>query len=139
MIQVFCDQRGSGKTKALIEMANDKVDTSKGHIVYIDDDKRIMFELHREIRFISTCDYTLRSYEGFHGFLCGILASDYDIDTIFIDGLFNVVNLDMQNAAHLFYGLERLNEEYNVDFYISVNEEEEIPECMKKYMDLVCV
>ncbi|WP_106063197.1 hypothetical protein [Clostridium liquoris] len=138
MIQVLCDQRGAGKTKALIDMANNKVGTSKGHVIFIDDDKRALFELHRDIRFITTCDYNLKNYEGFYGFLCGILSADYDIDTIFIDGLFNIVNLDVEDAAHLFYKLEKLEEEYDVDFYISANEEEEIPECMKKYINLVC-
>ncbi len=135
MIQVFCSQRGSGKTKALIQMANSKVETEKGHIVYIDDDKRALFELHRQIRFIPTCDFKIKNYENFYGFLCGIMSQDYDIDTIFVDGLFNVVNLDRDSAAHLFYNLEQLSEDYNVDFYISVNEEENIPDCMGKYMN----
>ena len=53
MIQVFCDQRGAGKSKKLIQMANEKAVDNKGHIVFIDDDRRAMFELHRNIRFIS--------------------------------------------------------------------------------------
>lgn len=119
-------------------MANNKVHDNKGHIVFIDDDKRALFELHRDIRFISTCDYNLKNHDSFYGFLCGIFSADYDIDTIFIDGLFNIVDLDVEDAAHLFYGLEKLEEEYNIDLYISVNEEEDIPECMQKYINLVC-
>jgi DNA polymerase III delta prime subunit len=41
MIHVFCNKRGSGKTKALINLANEKVLESKGHVVYINDDKRL--------------------------------------------------------------------------------------------------
>lgn len=134
MIQVFSSERGAGKTKALIEMANSKVETEKGHIVYIDDDRRALFELHRQIRFIPTCDFKIENYDKFYGFLCGIVSQDYDIDTIFIDGLFNVVNLDSDSAAHLFYNLEQLSEEYDVDFYVSVNDENNIPECMMKYV-----
>lgn len=139
MIQVLCGQRGAGKTKALIEMANKRVDGNKGHIVFVDDDKRIMFELHRNIRFISTSDYNLRNHHNFYGFLCGILSSNYDIDTIFVDGLANIINLDIEDAAYLFYELESLEKEYGVDFIISVNEEEMV-ECMRKYVkDLVAV
>ncbi|GAA0717448.1 hypothetical protein GCM10008905_03120 [Clostridium malenominatum] len=139
MIQVLCGQRGAGKTKALIEMANKRVDGNKGHIVFVDDDKRIMFELHRDIRFVSTSDYNLRNHHSFYGFLCGILSSNYDIDTIFVDGLANIINLDIEDAAYLFYELEVLEKEYGVDFIISVNEEEMV-ECMRKYVkDLVAV
>lgn len=134
MIQVFCSKRGSGKTKALINMANDRVNVSKGDIVYIDDDKRPIFELDRKIRFISTCDFGVNDYNGFYGFLCGILSEDYDIDTIFIDGLFNIVNGKLQDAAHLFFSLEKLEKEFNIDFYININEDEMIPEFIKKYV-----
>lgn len=140
MIQVFCDQRGSGKTKKLIEMANKKAVNNKGHIVFIDDDKRAMFELHRNIRFISTLDFNLKDdYKSFYGFLCGMLSTNYDIDTIYIDGLFNIVNLDNEDAALLFFELEKLQKEYDLDIYMNVNEENNIPDCMKKYASLLCV
>jgi hypothetical protein len=135
MIHVFCNKRGSGKTKALISMANDKVENSKGHVVYIDDDKRHLFDLNRNIRFIATDAYKLKDYNCLYGFLCGIISEDYDVDTIFIDGLFNIVRGDIKDAAHLFFDLEKLSQEYNIEFYINVNHEEvEVPEFMKKYV-----
>lgn len=134
MIQVFCNKRGSGKTKALINMANEKALANKGHIVYVDDDKRPIFDLSRKIRFISTCDFCVDDYNSFYGFLCGILSEDYDIDTIFIDGLFNIVKGKLQDAAHLFFSLEKLEKQYNVNFYININEDESIPEFIKKYV-----
>lgn len=134
MIQVFCNKRGSGKTKALINLANEKAGISKGDIVYIDDDKRPILELNRGIRFITTCDFEVNDANSFYGFLCGILSEDYDIDTIFIDGLFNIVKGKLQDAAHLFFSLENLAKEYNVNFYININEEEELPDFIKKYL-----
>ena len=135
MIHVFCNKRGSGKTKALINLANDRALISKGDIVYIDDDKRPLLQLDRRIRFISTEGYRLKNYEGFYGFLCGILSEDYDIDTIYIDGLSNIIRGDIEDAAHLFCDLENISEQNNVEFYINVNsEKEEIPEFIRKYV-----
>lgn len=68
-----------------------------------------------------------------------MLSSNYDIDTIYIDGLFNIVNLDNEDAALLFFELEKLEEEYSLDIYMNVNEENDIPECMRKYTGLLCV
>jgi hypothetical protein len=134
MIQVFCGKRGSGKTKNLISMANDCIDNTKGNIVYIDDDKRPMLELDRRIRFISTDDFTLKDYNGFYGFLCGMLSEDYDIETIFIDGLFNIVSGNVSDAAHLFLQLEALSIKFGLQIYININHEtEELPEFIKKY------
>lgn len=135
MIHVFCNKRGSGKTKALINMANDRVVNTKGHVVYIDDDKRHLFDLDRNIRFIATDAYKLKDYNCLYGFLCGIISEDYDVDTIYIDGLFNIVRGDIKDAAHLFFDLEKMSQEYNIEFYINVNHEEvEVPEFMKKYV-----
>lgn len=134
MIHVFCNKRGSGKTKALINLANEKVLTNKGHIVYIDDDRRPLLELDRRIRFIATNEFYLKNQESFYGFLCGILSEDYDIDTIFIDGLFNIVEGNLHDAAHLFCLLEKLMESNDVDIYININGDKEMPDFIKKYV-----
>ncbi|AYD40834.1 hypothetical protein D4Z93_09980 [Clostridium fermenticellae] len=134
MIHVNCNKRGSGKTKILIDMANKIISKSEGNIVYIDDDKRPLLELDRRIRFITTSEFNLTNQETFYGFLCGILSEDYDIDTIFIDGLFNIVQGSLQDAAHLFYLIEKLSEENEVDFYININGDEKIPEFIMKYV-----
>ncbi|MFL0268522.1 hypothetical protein [Candidatus Clostridium radicumherbarum] len=135
MIHVFCNKRGSGKTKALINLANDRILEANGHVVYIDCDRRRLFDLDKKIRFISTGEYGLKDFNCFYGFLCGIISEDYDVDTIYVDGLFNIVSGVVSDAAHLFLQLEKLSLENNVDFYINVNEEErEMPEFIKKYV-----
>lgn len=135
MIQVFCDKRGAGKTKALINMANNKVNNCKGNVVYIDDDNRPILDLDRRIRFVATDDYELKDYNSFYGFLCGMLAEDYDIETIYVDGLFNIVSGNVGDAAHLFLSIERLSQKFGIEFYININHEnKELPEFIKKYV-----
>lgn len=135
MIQVFCNKRGSGKTKALIDLANVKAGESKGDVVYIDDDSRPLLQLDRKIRFITTDEFSLKDYESFYGFLCGVISEDYDIDNIFIDGLFNIVKGEINDAAHLFSMLEKLCQKYSLNIFMTVNNEKtDIPEFMKKYV-----
>ena len=134
MIQVFCGKRGSGKTKALIGLANDKVSESKGHIVYIDDNKRPLLQLDKAIRFVDASDFDLNQGKSFYAFLCGMISEDYDIDTIFVDGLFSIVDLVNEDAAHLFSLLENISDKNSVDFYINVTEVEGMPDIVKKYV-----
>ena len=54
MIQVFCNKRGSGKTKRLIDLANSKLARAKGDSVYIDDDLRYITQIDRRIRLVAT-------------------------------------------------------------------------------------
>lgn len=136
MLHLYCDKRGAGKTKALIEMANEKVLESKGNLVYIDDDFGPCYALDRRIRFVATEDFDAMDCSVFYGFLCGIISENYDIDTIFIDGLFNIVKSSLKDAAHLFFDIEKLSSKTNVDFYINVNVNfADIPDYMKKYVN----
>ncbi|ABK60534.1 MULTISPECIES: hypothetical protein [Clostridium] len=135
MLHIFCDRKGSGKTKSLIESANKMAINSKGNVVYIDDDNGPIFQLDNKIRFISTEEYDLKDSNHFYGFLCGILSQDYDVSVVYVDGLFNIIERKIDDTAHLFSKIEKLSQKYNVDFYLNINiEKHEVPEFMKKYI-----
>jgi hypothetical protein len=135
MIHVFCGRKGSGKTKALITLANEKVDVVKGNIVYIDDDTKALLQLNRKMRFVATNDFNLKSNNDFYGFLCGMLSKDYDIDTIFVDGVFYIVDDKIEHMAQLFSKMDSLGKKYNVEFYVNVScEGLNPPEFLKDYI-----
>ena len=136
MIQVFCARRGSGKTKRLIELANNQYLESKGDSVYIDDDCRPMYQLHNGIRFVETNEYNVDDCNGFYGMLCGIISSNYDIENIYIDGLSNIVKCNMKEATELFKKIATIAERFGINVYININVDssEEVPECIKEYV-----
>lgn len=135
MIYLYCGKKGSGKTKALIQLANEKVKESKGNLVYIDDDKKMSYELDRNIRFISTEELNLENFGNLYGFICGILSEDYDIDTIFIDGLLNIIHGDINETENLLSKLERITNESDVDLHVNVSyRKDELPEFIRKYI-----
>ena len=59
MIKVIYGAKGTGKTKQMIDAANEAVKTAKGHLVFITDTKRGMYDLEREVRFIDVTDFDL--------------------------------------------------------------------------------
>jgi len=122
MIQFIAGQKGEGKTKRLIQMANDAVKTTDGHVVFIDDDKRHIYDLHYDIRFVETGEFPLSNYREFIGFICGILSQNSDITEIFVDGLKNIVKtVDNDDLVKLIKKLETLSANNSVDFIISIN------------------
>ena len=68
MIQVIYGKKGSGKTKRLLDMANDALKVEHGDIVFVDDDKRYMYDLRHEIRFVDASEYSVNSADMFLGF-----------------------------------------------------------------------
>ena len=54
MIQLITGNKGTGKTKAIIDIANDHVDTAKGDIVFLTDTDRYMYSLRYQVRAMNT-------------------------------------------------------------------------------------
>ena len=50
MVQIIAGKKGKGKTKYLLDMANNAVKESKGSIVYLDKSSKHMYELSNKIR-----------------------------------------------------------------------------------------
>ena len=135
MIQIIVGREGTGKTKNLIEMANSLAKTTDGHLVYVDIDHSQIFNLSHRIRLVKTDDYPLDSNREFFGLVCGILSQDYDIKTIFIDGLLKNAKITPERADTLIHKFEIVAESEHVDFIISCScEAEELPESIQKYI-----
>jgi len=49
MIKIIYGPKGTGKTKIIIDEANSKIETAKGHLIFITNTKRYMYDLKREI------------------------------------------------------------------------------------------
>ncbi len=134
MIQIVHGKKGSGKTKRILDMANEAIKTSKGSVIFIDDDTRYMFDLRHEVRFIDASEYGSDSPEMFFGFLCGLLAQNYDISMIFVDAFMKLVKTDIEKTEVFFTRLAELGQRHNVEFVLSVSVDDSVaPEFVKKY------
>ncbi|MBE5786066.1 MAG: twitching motility protein PilT [Clostridiales bacterium] len=134
MIQVIHGKKGSGKTKKILDMANAAIKEQKGDVIFLDDDNRYMFDLRHEVRFVNAGEYGSDSPEMFFGFLCGMLAQNFDITVIFVDAFLKLVKTDVEKTQEFFARLEKLSEKHNVDFILSVNCDDAVaPEFIQKY------
>lgn len=119
MIQILAGEKGQGKTKKLIEMANEASKTIDGNVVFIDDDSRHIYDLHYGIRFVETSKYKICNYEVLIGFIYGILSQNGDIEKIFIDSLGNIIaSLPDEDVVSLCEIMDRISKEYEVDFIL---------------------
>jgi len=135
MIQVIVGKKGTGKTKTLIGMANSMIDSSKGEIVFITNERKSMLELDHQIRLIKTYEFGIIGLKQFYGFLCGIIAANYDIDQIYIDGLLEILNDEIGNIKPFIYSIKKLSDEYNIKFILSMcGDPESVPAFLKEYI-----
>ena len=136
MIQILAGEKGQGKTKRLIDMANEASKTIDGNVVFIDDDNRHMYDLHYGIRFVETSQYKICDYEVFIGFIYVILSQNGDIQKIFVDGLNNIIeSLNSEDVENLCEILERISNSYNVDFALIYSAPlSAVPDQVRKYI-----
>lgn len=138
MIQVILGKKGSGKTKRLIDQANEALKSEHGVIVFVDDDARYMYDLRHEIRFVNAGEFALgahRSADWFYGLLGGMLAVNFDITRIYVDAFAKLINnTDWNELETLFARLEALSTQHKADLVLSVSgDPEKLPEFITRY------
>lgn len=133
MYKLIAGSEGCGKTKRIIDMANEHLKQTSGSIVFIDDDKRHMYDLKHDLRFISMDEFPVDNGEAFFGFLCGLVSNNYDIESIYVDGLQKMTNMGMEELNQFIRKTDTLAEKYNINFVYTLNYEmEHLPSELKE-------
>ena len=135
MIKVIYGAKGTGKTKMMIDAANATVPEAKGHMIFITDSKRGMYDLEREIRFIDTSEYDIAGEAALCGFIKGVIAGNHDNEYVYIDGVVRIVGKPVAELAAFFYMLDKVSKTNNLTITVSVSaEKEELPDFVTKYL-----
>jgi chromosomal replication initiation ATPase DnaA len=133
MINLIYGLKGSGKTEKIIAAANERAQSSKGCVLYITDRKEHSLSVSRKVRFIDITAWGIKCENCFVPFLKGLLASNYDVTDVFIDGLAKFIGKDVSELEEIFKKIDLLSCEHKVDFTLTVSAEE-VPDFMKKYL-----
>lgn len=137
MIKLIVGAAGTGKTKMLTRLANEDVKKTRGHLVYIDYKDGRMLRVDHRIRYINIDEYQISGEQGLYGFICGVIASNYDIETIYIDGLYRIINAGSDNLEELFKKLDSIGHKYDIDFVITIScDKEDLPGYLKTYQSI---
>ncbi|MDO5434954.1 MAG: twitching motility protein PilT [Clostridia bacterium] len=135
MIQIIAGLKGSGKTKRLIDLTNKTARESAGDVIFLDDDNRYMFDVDHKVRFINAEDYHINNADMFIGFLCGMLSSNFDISTIFIDAFLKLSHTPLEESEAILNTLNALTVKHGVNFVLSLSADPEtLPAFMKGYL-----
>ena len=130
MVNLITGPKGSGKTQKMLELANEKVKTARGNVVFIKKSHRNTTTLDFNVRAICMEDYPdILTMDEFIGFLYGMVAGNHDIDTIFIDSVLKQANISLNNFSAFMTSLDKISNNDKITFFISVGaEKKEIPD-----------
>ena len=124
MVKILIGHKGSGKTKRMIELANDSVQKAKGSIIFINKNSRLIYDLDYKIRVVCMEDFPhVTNEDEYIGFLFGIMSSDNDIETIFLDGIMSHRDFALDILPSFIEKIKIISKETGIDFVISVSAE----------------
>ena len=136
MVRLIMGEKGTGKTKKLIEMINTTAQEDNGSVVCVEAKSTMTFDLHYHVRLISAYEYDLSNYEALRGFLFGLYAGNYDMSHVFVDNLCKIAGSnDLQAVETFLHWLDRFSEENGVKFTVTISADEDTAtEGMKQYI-----
>lgn len=133
MINIIYGAKGSGKTAEIIKRVNEKAETGKGCVVYITDRKDHSVAISNKVRFILIQDYGITCEKCCVPFLKGLIAGNYDITDVYVDGLARFIGMKVEDMEKIYTDVDLLSSDHNVDFTFTVSVAE-VPSFMKKYI-----
>ena len=138
MIKLIVGPKGAGKTKTMIDMINAAVKTTEGNIVVIEKSMKLTTDINHAARLLDVDEYGIQGADMLYGFVAGVLAGNYDITHLFVDGTFKIgkvgdVEKDYEGFAAMIQKLAKVQSDAQIIFTVSCDEAD-LPVTVKDYI-----
>ena len=135
MLQIITGKTGECKTKKMISLANEQAKKITGDVVYIDSSRRRRYDLSYRVRLIEPFQFNISTAQEFFGFISGIISANHDIQLIFIDELFKLTGLSIDELGDFISDLKGLSNKYNVGVVVGATcSKAELPQTLHDYL-----
>ena len=135
MVKLIVGRKGTGKTKMMVDAANQASQEKDGSIVFIIKDDRLKHDLDREIRMIVMDEFEyVTNIDEYIGFIYGIISSNYDIQEIFIDSILTHADITVRDLPEFLKKLQNISEKYSIDFMVCLSADlEDLDASVRQY------
>lgn len=134
LVKFILGGKGTGKTKWLIDNANKDMKEGNGNIAFIDVDDDHIFSLDYNVRLINAMEFDILNIESFYGFLCGVISMDYDMEKVYVDSIYKIMDISIDDMKDLIERLNKIGKKMETLFYINVDYlMSDMPEEIKDY------
>jgi hypothetical protein len=121
MIKVISGEKGTGKTKIILDSVNETAKSAKGNVVFIQQKKAYSANIDFNVRCIYTEDYSVKGVSGLVSFVDCLMAGNSDIEYIFIDGILRIAECEVADLEAFAAEAKKLSAEYGVKFVLTVS------------------
>lgn len=121
MTNIIVGPKGHNKTSLLIDRVNESVEKSKGSVICIEKVSVSQFLVSSKVRLIDIDEYDISSYNTFYAFICGLIASNYDITDIFVDSTLRIGGRNMAELNDFIMKINALGAKNNINFTFTIS------------------
>lgn len=123
MVKIIVGPKGHSKTNRLIDAVNNAVEVSKGNVICIEKGSVSTFMISSAARLVDIDEYDVTSYDNLFSFICGMLASNYDITDLFVDSTLRIGGRDYDALDGFLAKVSALSAKTGVNFMFTVSTE----------------
>ncbi len=128
MISMIIGNKGSGKTKRLVELVNAAVDASKGNVVCIEKSAKLTYDLTHKARLVDSDEYNVSGFDTLYGFIGGMCAGDYDLTDIFVDATLRIGSRNYEELADFMCKLNEMCKKVSINIVFTIScDESDLP------------
>ena len=132
MINIIVGKKGTGKTKRLVERANEAIDKSNGNVVVIEKGNGLTYDISHDARLIDIDSYGIRGVDALGGFICGVCAGNYDVTDIFVDSTLKIIGQDIKVLTSFVEKMNKLSALADTKITLLISaDESKLPEEIK--------
>ena len=137
MVKLLIGEKGSGKTKKLLEQVDIALKNSKGNVICVEKDDLLRYQVSYRVRLIAAANFGISGYEAFYGFLSGLCAGDHDVTDILVDATLKIGGRDYEQLSLFLQKIARLSELTDTTFTFTVStDKENLPEEILKVCEV---
>jgi len=134
MIELITGRKGTGKTKNLIDKINTAVAETNGCLVCVERGETLRRSISYKVRWVGVEQFDITGYDTFYGFIAGMLAGNYDIKEIFVDGILRIGGRDLNELGAMLAKLDTLTGKDTIVTFTVSADNSELPESVTKYL-----
>lgn len=133
MINLIPGKKGTGKTKILVDAIKKAAENATGNVVCIERGMQLTYDLPHNVRLTDAEEYGINSFDSFYGFVAGLMAGNYDIQEVFVDGILKIGGRDYDALGNMLEKVAVLTKDVNVTFTVSADVDE-LPAKVKAFI-----
>ena len=135
MIKLIMGLKGTGKTKQIVDLANNTLETATGSVVFVEKGNALIHEVKYQARLIDIDEYQIKGGTALFGFVSGIIASNHDAKDIFVDQGMKICEYDANDFATFVDAIAKVAAANDVSITLTASiDPEAAPEILKAYM-----